>query len=216
MTPQRRLIFLCGEAEGEAFRAHVGRLAPGLETVWCSTIAALDFATRTGGENARLISFLTDHIVPKKILDRLVPQPLNIHPGPPEYPGAHGLSFAIFENARTYGVTVHEMAAKVDDGPIVMVDRLAMPLDAELVAFGDQVYARAVALADKVIQHCIASDDPIPPAEYEAWSEHHCTRKRLKELMAAANLLTPPDRARLARACGPLLDEHVKAASSHG
>lgn len=216
MSFDRRLVFLCGEAEGEAFRGHVARFAPNLETIWCSSVSGLDFATRGGGHRTRLISFLTDHIVPGKILDRLRPQPINIHPGPPEYPGAHGLSFAIFDGAPTYGVTVHEMAEKVDDGPILMVDRFALPSDADLVPFGNDVYARAVAMADHVIQHCIQTDGPMPLARVEQWADNHCTRKRLKTLMTASAYLTPTDRKRLRRACGPLLTDHVRAASHHG
>lgn len=211
MSFNRRLIFLCGEAEGDAFRNHVQRLAPGLETIWCSSIPSLDLATRSGGHRTRLISFLTDHIVPVKILERLRPQAINIHPGPPEYPGAHGLPFAIFDGAQTYGVTVHQMAARVDDGPILMVDRFSLPEDAELVSFGNEVYARAVAMADHVIQHCIRTDGPMPIAPREFWKNNHCTRARLKTLMDAANYLTPEDRKRLKRACGPLLEQEKRA-----
>ncbi len=211
MSFERRLIFLCGEAEGEAFRGHVERLAPGLETIWCSSVSALDFATRSGGHRTRLICFLTDNIVPGKILERLRPQSINIHPGPPEYPGAHGLQFAIFDQAHTFGVTVHEMSEKVDGGPILMVDRFSLPADAEVMTFGNEVYARAVGMADHVIQHCVQTDGPMPPAKAERWTNNHCTRKRLRTLMDAANYLTPEDRKRLQRACGPLLDQDKRA-----
>ncbi|NNU17396.1 hypothetical protein HK107_13775 [Parvularcula sp. ZS-1/3] len=216
MSFERRLIFLCGEAEGEAFRGHVARLDPNLETVWCSTVAALDFVTRSGGHRTRVISFLTDQIVPKTILERLRPRPINVHPGPPEFPGAHGLSFAIFNEAKEFGVTVHEMTAKVDDGPIIMVDRFALPSDAEIVSYGNEVYARSVALVDHVIHHCVKTDGPMPHAMREQWTDNHCTKRRLKNLMTAVDYLTPQDRARLIRACGPLLDLEKRATSSHG
>lgn len=216
MTFERRIIFLCGEEEGEAFRSHVARFAPQLETVWVSSVASLDFATRSGGHRTRLISFLTSVIVPETILKRLRPTPINIHPGPPEYPGAHGLAFAIFNEARTFGVTVHEMTARVDDGPILMVDRFSLPPDAELVSFGNDVYARAVAMADHVIQHCIHSDGPMPRARNEVWADNHCTSKRLERLLAAAPSLLPADLERLRRACGPHLDEFRKAQRRNG
>lgn len=216
MSFEKRLIFLSGEAEGEAFRRHVEGLAPGLETVWCGSIAALDFATRGGGHRTRLITFLSDKIVPEKILARLRPQPINIHPGPPEYPGAHGLAFAIFNGAREYGVTVHEMTGKVDAGPILMVDRFPLPEDAELVSFGNEVYARAVAMADQVLQHCVRTDGPMPHASRESWSSNHCTNKRLKALLTAEPYLTPQDRARLRRACGPFLEGNERAIVRHG
>lgn len=215
MSYDRRIIFLCGEAEGDAFRSHVAKMAPGLETLWVSSIPALDFATRSGGHRTRLITFLTDVIVPGKILERLRPKPYNIHPGPPEYPGAHGLVFALFDQAREFGVTAHEMTARVDDGPIVMVDRFHLPNDAELVSFGNEVYARAVAIADHIIRHCVETDKALP-VRNEFWSDNHCTSKRLKSLLTASDYLMPEDLKRLERAAGPHLDEHRRAKRRHG
>ncbi|GGY50897.1 formyltransferase family protein [Parvularcula lutaonensis] len=216
MSFDRRIIFLCGKAEGEAFRAHVASVKPDLETVWVSSVAGLDFATRSGGHRTRLISFLTGVIVPKTILDRLRPQPINVHPGPPEYPGAHGLTFAIFNGAHEFGVTAHEMAAKVDAGPILQVARFALPSDADLVGFGNEVYARAVSVVNDVINHCIETDGPMPHAPRERWSDNHCTNKRLNALLTASEYLLPEDRKRLVRACGPHLEEFRRAQRRHG
>jgi hypothetical protein len=216
MSFDRRLIFLCGEAEGEAFRAHVQKLDPTLKTVWVSSVSGLDLVTRSGGHRTRLVTFLTDVIVPAEILARLRPKPINIHPGPPEYPGAHGLTFAIFNGASHYGVTVHEMTARVDDGPILMVDRFPLPRDAELVSFGNEVYARAVAMADHVIHHCVRTDGPMAHARGEAWSKHHCTKRRLKALLTAQDYLKGEDSVRLKRAAGPFLEKPERAATGHG
>ncbi len=206
---ERRIILLCGEAEGDAFRSHLLKLAPRLEVVWVSSAAALDLATRQDCSRTRLISFLTDVIVPETVLERLELTPYNIHPASPDYPGAHGLSFAIFEDAFRFGVTAHEMTARVDAGPIVMVDWFSLPCDAELVPFGNDVYARAVAVFDMVARHCIATDEPLPRMDV-SWAERMCTRKRFRELIGIAPLLLPHDRERLRRACGPHLKEALR------
>lgn len=216
MSFERRIIFLCGEAEGEAFRGHVAKLDPNLETVWVSSASSLDFATRGYGHRTRLISFLTDVIVPEAIIKRMRPTPINIHPGSPEFPGAHGLVFAIFNGAHEYGVTVHEMATKVDAGPIIMVDRFSLPVDAELVSFGNDVYARAVAMADHVIHHCVRSDGPMPHAKVETWTDNHCTRKRLNTLLSSSDYLLGEDKKRLERATGPYLEEFRRNPRQHG
>ena len=215
MSKDRRIVFLCGEAEGDAFRRHTAELAPEIETQWVSSVASLDFATRYGGACTRLISFLTDVIVPAEILSRLGPVPYNVHPGSPDYPGAHGLSFAIFEEANTFGVTAHEMTAAVDAGPIVFADRFALPPDAELVSFGNEVYARAVAIVDHVIRHAARTDAPLPHAR-EVWSARQCTRARLNALLTSADYLLPAEAERLRRACGPLLEKHKRAQAKHG
>ncbi|MEM9839899.1 MAG: formyltransferase family protein [Pseudomonadota bacterium] len=215
MTNKRRIIFLCGEAEGDAFRTHVAEIAPEVETQWVASVASLDFATRRDGERTRLISFLTDVIVPARILERLGPTPYNIHPGSPDYPGAHGLSFAIYEEAEVFGVTVHEMAASVDTGAIVRADRFPLPSEAELLQFGSEVYAHAVQAAAKVIEHAVRTDDLLPHAR-ESWASRQCTRAKLNALLTSADYLLPADRARLRRACGPHWDKHMRAQASHG
>ncbi|NRA29275.1 MAG: hypothetical protein HRU11_03355 [Parvularculaceae bacterium] len=215
MTDPRRIIFLCGEAEGEAFREHVETLAPGFETQWVSTVSSLDFTTRQASERTRLISFLTDVIVPEDIINRLGLVPYNVHPGSPEYPGAHGLSFAIYEGSHNFGITAHEMATKVDTGAIVLVDRFSLPQDAHLLSFGNEVYARAVAVVDMVIRHCLETDDPMPH-RHERWAPPQCTWARLNTLMSSAQYLTPNDRDRLERACGPHLERYQRAQRRHG
>lgn len=210
MTDPRRIIFLCGEAEGDAFRTHAADLAPDLETQWVGTAAALELATLQGHSRTRLISFLTDVIVPQSILDRLSLTPYNIHPGSPEYPGAHGLSFAIFDEAFDFGVTAHALTREVDAGPIVLVDRFSLPIDAEIESFSNEVYARAIGVLDMVLRHCIATDEPIPPRPGESWTGKQCTKKRLRELIAKRDYLLPADNERLQRACGPYLEEYQR------
>ncbi|MGJ3260565.1 MAG: formyltransferase family protein [Rhodospirillales bacterium] len=73
--------------------------------------------------DTRLVAFLTSVIVPAAYLEALPGPAYNFHPGPPEYPGSHVAGFAVYEGAATFGVTLHEMAAAVDSGPIVEVRR---------------------------------------------------------------------------------------------
>ena len=40
-----------------------------------------------------------------------------------EYPGSGCLNFALFEDAKYYGVTAHHMNEKIDDGDIIMVKK---------------------------------------------------------------------------------------------
>lgn len=211
----RRLIFLCGQKEGLAFRQHAESLAPGIETLWVDNAESLDVVTEENAERARLLSFLTDIIVPRHILRRLGPVPYNVHPGSPEYPGAHGINFAIWEGARQFGVTAHEMTAAVDTGAIVLTDRFDLPCNADALNFGDKVYARAVKVMDKVIRHCVESDSPMPLAE-QRWSPRQCTKRRLNKLVDAAPTLLPQDFSRLKRALGPDLWPNDFAQHRHG
>ena len=68
-----------------------------------------------------IISFLNYIILPKNILKKA--PAVNFHPGPPEHPGSGCVSWAMYENQKIYGVTVHELTAKVDSGKIFKVNR---------------------------------------------------------------------------------------------
>ena len=92
-------------------------------------------ALRTAGElnsfqfaaNDVLVTYGTGVIVPRSILDRLVNPGYNFHPGPPEYPGLDPHYLAIYDGVRTYGATAHFLTQKIDAGPIVGVERVAVP-----------------------------------------------------------------------------------------
>lgn len=48
---------------------------------------------------------------------------VNFHPGPPNHPGTGGLNFALFENEVEFGVTLHRINEKIDNGKIIEVRR---------------------------------------------------------------------------------------------
>lgn len=164
--------------------------------------AAID---RTGGA-ARLIAFLTDVIVPARLLAQLSTTPYNIHPGPPEYPGSHPESFAIWEKAETFGVTAHEMTQRVDDGPIVAVGRFPMPRAPERDVLSDLTYSKAIEVFAVVAAHCAESNDSMPRMTVR-WSGVKRTRSQFRALCDAARLMTGEDADRLNRACGDALME---------
>ncbi|WP_395077075.1 formyltransferase family protein [Hyphococcus sp.] len=168
---------------------------------------------RTGGA-ARLISFVTDVIVPANLLSRLKLTPYNIHPGPPEYPGSHADSFAIWEEADTFGVTAHEIAPLVDSGPIVAVYRFAMPPSPERIALADLAYAKAINVFAVVAAHCAENDEPMPRMPEECWSAVKRTRSQFRALCDSASDVAGAEAERLARACGPALTIQCRADAS--
>ncbi len=48
---------------------------------------------------------------------------INIHPGPPEYRGIGCLNYALYNNEKFYGLTIHLMNTKIDNGDILFVKR---------------------------------------------------------------------------------------------
>ncbi len=69
-----------------------------------------------------LISFGSSIIVPKKILEIKGLKSINIHAASPKYPGRDPHHFAIYDNVKKYGATMHFMINKVDEGGIIDVE----------------------------------------------------------------------------------------------
>ena len=63
-------------------------------------------------------------ILRQRLLDRVWKSAINFHPCPPQYPGAGGVSWSLYNNDKQSGVTVHHMNQKVDNGEIIKVYRL--------------------------------------------------------------------------------------------
>lgn len=66
-----------------------------------------------------IICFRSLAILRKPLLDRATIAAINFHPGPVEYPGSGCINFALYDDAKNYGVTAHLMNEKVDNGRIL-------------------------------------------------------------------------------------------------
>lgn len=76
----------------------------------------------SGGEC--LLAFNTGVIVPANALARYQ-RAYNFHAAPPTYPGRDPHHWAVYDNAEEYGVTAHVMSERVDEGPIIAVERFS-------------------------------------------------------------------------------------------
>lgn len=197
----RRIILLTGPDEAPFLRELFLKLDPRLEVTAALDLEQLTAAVECCDGDARLIAFLTATIVPSALLSRLKLTPYNIHPGPPEYPGAHPECFAIWEQAQTFGVTAHEVTARVDAGPIVALCRFAMPPEPDRATLSELTYIRALDVIAAVARHCARSDGPMVPID-ETWSPGKRTRKEFLALRRTAAETVPADLERLSRACG--------------
>src|SRR4030066_251191 len=74
-------------------------------------------------EGDYIISYLSRWVVPEFLLSRVRKAAINFHPASPAYPGIGCNNFALYEDAKEYGVTCHHMASKGDTGAIIAVKR---------------------------------------------------------------------------------------------
>lgn len=209
MTAQ--FVLLTGAMAAPFLRDYLVSRDPGCEVHIATNQAELE-AVASARSDLRLIAFLTSTIVPQHILDRLDLEPYNIHPGPPEFPGVYPEVFAIWEDAPDFGVTAHVIEPRVDSGPIVFVERFAMPHGIERQALADRAFLCAINAFRYVADHCAMTDAPIPKA-CEQWSGTLRTRAAFAELCARDPKSSNP--GRLSRACGADLPQKGSAYPTH-
>ena len=128
-----------------------------------------------------LVSFGTSIIVPSRIINFKDLVSINLHAGPPEYPGRDVHHFAIYNNEKHFGSTLHLMKNKVDEGEILYVKRFKIlntytPID--LMSLSNKY---GVELTLKFIKFFLKNNKtPKPKKIY--WSKNKFTRKMFLEL----------------------------------
>jgi hypothetical protein len=133
-----------------------------------------------------LISFLNAHILPPQLL---IHTNVNFHPGPPQYPGRGGASYALFEGAKTYGATAHVMAERVDTGAIILASEF--PIDADESC--ETLFAKAEQSTLDLLVSALATFSEtgrLPPPNGMRWSRRPSTRKQFDQWL----ILDPADR----------------------
>jgi methionyl-tRNA formyltransferase len=126
--------------------------------------------------DARLIAFTTGVIVPQAMLEAFGHGAYNFHPGPPHYPGWAPAHFAIYDGAKTFGATMHEMAARVDSGPIVGVENFIIPDDISVRALEQLAYVRLGYLFWRKARELACWSGPLPRLPV-TWSGIKSTRQ---------------------------------------
>lgn len=66
-----------------------------------------------------IICFRSWFILPKHIIELPKYYSINLHPGPPGYPGSGCGNFSLYNDEKEFGVTTHLMEEKVDSGKII-------------------------------------------------------------------------------------------------
>jgi hypothetical protein len=197
----RRILLLCGETEGPflsaILRGHDGGLAVDILT----NRPELDAATAGDLADCRLVSFCSPVIVPGDLLGRLPGPAYNFHPGPPEFPGRYPSVFALYAGAERFGITVHEMTAKVDAGPIVAAEWFNIPADCDLARLEEMAFEALVQKFRAVSFHLACIERPMIRQPYR-WGGRKTTKADCDTLCRITPGLDAAEVARRKRACG--------------
>jgi methionyl-tRNA formyltransferase len=129
-TPPELVAVLTRSSAEGAERAVVYESARklGLDVWPSSSVRSPELATRLrSAEVDLLINVHSLFLIHPSVLAAPAIGSFNLHPGPlPEYAGLNVPSWAIYEGARSHGVTLHWLDEGIDTGPIAWQERFAI------------------------------------------------------------------------------------------
>lgn len=145
-----------------------------------------------------VISYISPWIIPGAVLRQTRRAAINLHPGPPDYPGIGCTNFAIYDGATEFGVTAHHMKEKVDSGAIIMVRRFPIRADESVFSLTERCYAEIYHAFMELVPYLYAST-PLPKSQ-ERWQRKPYTRKELNELCSITSGMSDDEVRRRVRA----------------
>ena len=192
----RRLLLLTGEFEAGILIPFFTRHAPDARIEAVHLGGDLESAVLSGTEGTRLLAFCTSVIVPPALLALLPGPSYNIHPGPPSFPGRHPECWGAYRGVTRFGATLHEMAARVDEGPIVDVQWFEMTeTGGGQAAYGMRAYQAAVQVLIRWAPWLVNDDRPLPRSA-DRWSG---TKTRRADIEAMCRVSPDIDREEFER-----------------
>ena len=131
-------------------------------------------------EGEYIISYLSRWIVPEYLLRRAKIASINFHPASPDYPGIGCTNFALYEEAKEYGVTCHHMVPRVDTGEIIAVKRFPVFASDNVATLLTRTYDYQLVLFYDIM-NLIIQGKTLPVSE-EQWTRKPFTRKEFDKL----------------------------------
>jgi methionyl-tRNA formyltransferase len=149
-------------------------------------------------EGEYIISYLSRWVVPEHVLKKATVAAINFHPAPPEYPGIGCNNFALYEEAKEYGVTCHHMAARVDTGDIISVKRFPIFATDDVGSLLFRAYDYQLVLFYEIM-NLILGEEELPKSQ-ERWTRKPFTRIEFNKLGRITPDMTKDEIARRIRA----------------
>jgi methionyl-tRNA formyltransferase len=145
-----------------------------------------------------IISYLSRWVVPDALLQRAAKAAINFHPASPEYPGIGCNNFALYEEAKEYGVTCHHMAARVDTGAIIAVRRFPLLPEDDVESLLTRTYEHQLQLFLEIAD--LVAQGKALPVSKEKWARPPFTRTQFDELFRITPEMSEAEIARRVRA----------------
>lgn len=158
-----------------------------------------------------IISYLSRWVVPEYLLKKAKVAAINFHPASPDYPGIGCNNFALYEEAKEYGVTCHHMASRVDTGTIIAVKRFPVFATDNVATLLSRTYDYQLVLFYEVMSLILEGQEL--PVSTEPWTRKPFSRKEFDKLGRIAPDMTKEEIAKRVRATAfgvwkPVVDLH--------
>ena len=134
-----------------------------------------------------IFSYRSYFILSEKILNKAKIAAINFHPSTPSYRGFGCANFAILDNAKFFGSTVHFMDKKIDSGKIISVQTIKIlrneNLNSLLLRNYKSMFSHSKKITRKLIDGKIENlDEIIKKNRKEKWSSKIYRKKDLDKL----------------------------------
>lgn len=147
-------------------RATVWRVAEtlGYPTWPAGLVKDPDFARTVRSEKVDIILNVHSlYVIHKEVINAPGIGSFNLHPGPlPAYAGLNTVSWAIYRDESTYGVTVHKIAPEVDAGPIVSMSFFKIEANDTALSLYSRCVKAGLALVLELLETAAADPRAIP------------------------------------------------------
>lgn len=123
--------------------------------------------------------------VPLGWLAREFPVAYNIHPAPPEKPGAGVYVPSLLAGEEQYGVTVHFLTPRVDDGPIIAVRRFRIPEKSTLTSLRALTTQHCLEMLEDLLLR-MKFTEPLSEVSticHYRWGGNEFTRKMIRKMI---------------------------------
>lgn len=145
-----------------------------------------------------LISYLAQWIIPGELIGNAKMAAINLHPGPPEYPGIGCTNFAIYNQEKEFGITCHHMLDRVDSGRLIAVRRFPVFESDTVYSLTQRCYVEILHLFFELISGLLKGESLLASTEH--WKRKAFKRKELDELCQLRDDMTEEEKQRRIRA----------------
>jgi len=150
-----------------------------------------------------IFSFRSHFILNKTVIAKAKIYAINFHPGPPEYRGIGCVNFALLNNEKNYGATVHLINEKIDNGKIIMVNKFKILNNYNVLSVLKKTYMMQLNQLKFIIRFMKSNDgnlDYLINNNKFEWSKKLYTRKQLDKLYEINNRVSKKKFKNLIRA----------------